>query len=133
MSKPTILYLSFVLFFCFQLSNAQTYKFQTSGYSVLEKNENGKWGDWSELDLITIPITLDTSKHRIVVHTAMLQLYTILSYAEIEENKTDTIYSFACKDENGDACNLMIITRKQQGNRKQLYINYENRIYLYNI
>jgi hypothetical protein len=27
----------------------------------------------------------------------------------------------------------MIITRKQQGNRKQLYINYENRIYLYNI
>ena len=99
----------------------------------LDKNENGKWGDWSELDLITIPITLDTSKHRIVVHTAMLQLYTILSYAEIEENKTDTIYSFACKDENGDACNLMIITRKQQGNRKQLYINYENRIYLYNI
>ena len=133
MSKPTILYLSFVLFFCFQFLNAQTYKFQTSGYSVLEKNENGKWGDWSELDLITIPITLDTSKHRIVVHTAMLQLYTILSYAEIEENKTDTIYSFACKDENGDACNLMIITRKQQGNRKQLYINYENRIYLYNI
>ena len=133
MSKPTILYLSFVLFFCVQFLNAQTYKFQTSGYSVLEKNENGKWGDWSELDLITIPITLDTSKHRIVVHTAMLQLYTILSYAEIEENKTDTIYSFACKDENGDACNLMIITRKQQGNRKQLYINYENRIYLYNI
>ena len=133
MSKPTILYLSFVLFFCFQFLNAQTYKFQTSGYSVLEKNEKGKWADWSELYLINIPITLDTSKHRIVVHTPMLQLYTILSYAEIEENKTDTIYSFACKDENGDACTLMIITRKQQGNRKQLYINYENRIYLYNI
>lgn len=133
MSKPTILFLSFVLFFCFQLSNAQTYKFQTSGYSVLQKNEKGKWGDWSELDLINIPITLDTSKHRIVVYTPMLQLYNILSYAEIEEKKTDIIYSFECKDENGDACTLMIITRKQQGNRKQLYINYENRIYLYNI
>ena len=79
------------------------------------------------------PITLDTFKHRIVVYTPMLQLYNILSYAEIEENKTDIIYSFECKDENGDACTLMIITRKQQGNRKQLYINYENRIYLYNI
>lgn len=120
-------------FFCFQFSTAQTYKFQTSGYSVLEKNDKGKWGDWSELDLINIPIILDTSKHRIVVYTPVLQVYAILEYIEIKENKTDIIYSFECKDENSDACTLMIITRKQQGNRKQLYINYENRIYLYNI
>ena len=133
MSKPTILILSFVLFFCFQFSNAQTYKFQTSGYSVLEKNEKGKWGDWSELDLLKIPISLDTSKHRIVVYTAVPQIYSIEDYAEIQENNTDIIYSFTCKDENGDACTLMIITRKQQDNRKQLYINYEHRIYLYNI
>ncbi|MGL5111066.1 MAG: hypothetical protein ACRC6O_00345 [Flavobacterium sp.] len=133
MSKPTILFLSFVLFFCFQFSNAQTYKFQTSGYSVLEKNEKGKWGDWSELDLLKIPISLDTSKHRIVVYTAVPQIYSIEDYAEIQENNTDIIYSFTCKDENGDACTLMIITRKQQDNRKQLYINYEHRIYLYNI
>jgi hypothetical protein len=133
MPKPTILFLSFVLFFCFQFSNAQTYKFQTSGYSVLEKNEKGKWGDWSELDLINIPITLDTNKHRIVIYSPIPQIYSVLDYAEIEENKTDIIYSFECKDENEDACTLMIITRKQQGNRKQLYVNYENRIYLYNI
>lgn len=133
MSKPTILFLSFVLFFCFQLSNAQTYKFQTTGQSILEKKENGKWGNWSELELLNIPITLDTSKNRIVVYTPLLQLYTILSYAEIEENNSDIIYSFHCKDENGDTCNLHIITRKLQENRKQLYINYENRIYLYNI
>ncbi|OAZ04956.1 hypothetical protein [Flavobacterium succinicans] len=133
MSKPTILFLSFALFFCFQLSNAQAYKFQTSGYSVLEKNEKGKWGEWSELDLINISITLDITKHRIVVYTPLLQMYSILSYGKIDENKTDIIYSFECKDENGDACTLMIITRKQQGNRKQLYINYENRIYLYNL
>lgn len=133
MSKPTILFLSFILFFCFQLSNAQTYKFQTSGYSVLEKNEKGKWGDWSELDLLNIPITLDTNKHRIVIYSPIPQIYNVLDYAAIEENKTDIIYSFECKDENGDACTLKIITRKQQGNRKQLYINYESRIYLYNI
>lgn len=133
MPKPTILFLSFLLFFCIHYSNAQTYTFQTTGYSVLEKNEKGKWGDWSELDLINIPIKLDTSKHRIVVYTPLLQIYNILSYTDVEETKTDVIYSFECKDENGDACTLMIITRKQQGNRKQLYINYENRIYLYNI
>lgn len=133
MSKPTFFHLFFVLFFCFQFSNAQTYKFQTSGFSVLEKNEKGKWGDWSELDLINISITLDTSKHRIVVYTPVPQIYSIFDYTEIEENTTNMIYSFQCKDENGDACTLMIITRKEQGNRKQLYINYENRIFLYNI
>jgi hypothetical protein len=133
MSKPTFYYLLFVTLLSVQFSIAQTYKFQTSGYSVLEKNEKGKWGDWSELDLLNIPITLDTNKNRIVIYSPIPQIYNVLSYAETQENEKDVIYSFDCKDENGDACTLMIITRKLQGHRKQLYVNYENRIFLYNI
>lgn len=122
------------IFFSFAVSSkAQVYQFQTSGFSVLEKNGNGKWGEWSDLELIHIPVKLDTSKHRIVVYTPLLQLYSILTYHDVEENETDITYTFDCKDENGEECTLMIITRKQQGRRKQLYINYENRILLYNI
>lgn len=121
-------------FFCYTFSlKAQVYQFQTSGFSVLEKNERGKWGNWSNLELINIPVKLDTSKHRIVVYTPLLQLYSILAYREIQENDTDISYVFDCKDENDDECTLMIITRKRQGNRKQLYINYENRVIMYNL
>ena len=40
----TIIFLAFGL----QISYSQSYKFKTSGFSVLTKNEKGKWGKWSD-------------------------------------------------------------------------------------
>jgi hypothetical protein len=116
-----------------QYSYSQNYKFKTSGFSVLEKKENGKWGKWSDLDLVNILVTLDTNKNRIVIYSQVIQLFEIIDYQATEENDTDIVYSFTCKDNNGDDCTLSIITRKKQDNRKQLYINYDDRIVVYNI
>lgn len=114
-------------------SYSQTYQFKTSGFSVLEKNERGKWGEWSNLDLVKLSVILDTNKHRIVVYSQEIQLFSILDYIEREENDTDIVYSFMCKDNDGKNCKLSIITRKKQDYRKQLYINYDDHIILYNI
>jgi hypothetical protein len=129
--KSIIFLLFFVLIF--QKSNAQTYKFSTSGLSILEKGQNGKWGKWSDLSLVNIIVTLDTDKNRIVVYSQAIQAFEIVDYHPVEENETDLVYSFTCKDNNGEDCTLSIIKRKKQDNRKQLYINYGNRIILYNI
>ncbi|MBP4138485.1 MULTISPECIES: hypothetical protein [Flavobacterium] len=125
-----------ILFFLvvgFQKSYSQSYQFRTSGFSVLEKNERGKWGDWSSLDLTNLAVILDTNKHRIVIYSQEIQLYNIVEYVEREENDTDVVYSFLCKDNEGNECKLSIITRKKQDYRKQLYINYDERIIVYNI
>ncbi len=114
-------------------SEAQTYKFLTTGFSVLEKNANGEWGKWSDLKDTSIVITLDTTKNRIVVYSQEIQLYDIVSYEEQEENDTDLIYPFACRDDDGLPFTISIITRKKQDNRKQLYINQKNFIVVYNI
>lgn len=114
-------------------SYSQSYKFRTSGFSVLEKNEKGKWDKWSDLNLVNMLVTLDTDKSRIIVYSQIIQLFEIIEYQPIEENDTDIVYSFACKDNDGFGCTVSIITRKKQGNRKQLYINYDNRIIVYNI
>ncbi|MDI1303991.1 MAG: hypothetical protein PSX42_03930 [bacterium] len=116
-----------------QQSYSQNYKFKTSGFSVLEKNEKGKWGKWSNLDLVNILVSLDTNKDRIIIYSQAIQLFEIIDYQPTEENDTDIVYSFTCKDNNGEDCTLSIITRKKQDNRKQLYVNYENRIIVYNI
>jgi hypothetical protein len=116
-----------------QQSYSQNYKFKTSGFSVLEKNEKGKWGKWSDLDLVNILVSLDTNKDRIVIYSQIIQLFEIIDYQATEENDTDIVYSFTCKDNNGEDCTVSIITRKKQDNRKQLYVNYENRIIVYNI
>ncbi|CAM3492188.1 hypothetical protein [Flavobacterium chungbukense] len=116
-----------------QKVQSQSYHFKTSGFSVLEKNERGKWGEWSNLNLVNLSVVLDTNKHRVVVYSQEIQLFSILDYIEREENDTDITYSFVCKDNDGRECKLSIITRKKQDYRKQLYINYDDHIIVYNI
>jgi hypothetical protein len=65
--RTTIILLFLV--FGFQNSYSQSYQFRTSGFSVLEKNERGKWGEWSALDLANVSVVLDTNKHRIVLYS----------------------------------------------------------------
>lgn len=114
-------------------SYGQTYKFKTSGLSVMQKDQKGNWGKWSDLNLVNILVKLDTDKSRIVVYSEIIQLFEIIDYIPLEESETDSVYAFTCKDNTGEECTLSIITRKNQDNRKQLYINYEDRIILYNI
>ncbi|OXA86412.1 hypothetical protein [Flavobacterium hercynium] len=117
----------------FQQAYSQSYRFKASGFSVLEKKQRGNWGEWSNLALVDLSVVLDTDKHRIVVYSQEIQLYNILDYIEREENDTDIVYSFLCKDNSGTDCKLSIITRKNQDHRKQLYINYDNQIIVYNM
>lgn len=121
------------LFVGFQQMEAQTYKFLSKSFSVLEKNHRGKWGEWSELQNSPLIITLDTNKNRIIVYSQEIQLYDILEYGDKKENDTDLIYPFVCKNDDGQAFTISIITRKKQGNRKQMYINHPNVIVVYNI
>lgn len=117
----------------FSSSYGQTYKFKTSGYSVMQKVPKGQKAKWSDLKLVDILVALDTDKSRIVVYSEAIQLFEIIDYIPLEENENDSIYTFTCKDNNGEDCTLSIITRKKQDNRKQLYINYNNRIIVYNM
>ena len=133
MAKIKIILVLFFLIIGLQKSHSQTYKFITSGLSVMEKDQKGKWGKWSDLKLTTILVALDTDKSRIVVNSEIIQLFEIIEYQPLEENETDSVYTFTCKNNNGDDCTLSIITRKNQDNRKQLYINYDNSIIVYNI
>lgn len=129
--KKIILFLFLTTFI--QQSYCQVYKFQTTGFSVLEKNEKGNWGKWSDLQDASIVITLDTTKNRIIVYSQEIQLYEIMNYEKVQENENDEIYTFQCRNDDGEPFVISIIKRKNQENRKQLYINQKNVIVVYNI
>lgn len=112
---------------------SQEYKFLTTGFSVMERDQKGDWGKWSDLKEASIVITLDTNKNRIVIYSQEIQLYSIVKYQPEEENETDIINAFSCSDDDGNPFTISIITRKNQGNRKQLYINQKDFIVVYNI
>lgn len=124
-----------LILFLFSLASAyaQTYKFMTTGFSVMEKNSQGEWGKWSDLQETKLIISLDTNKNRIIVYSQEVQWYDIVSYEKEEVTEDNIVNPFSCKDEDGYAVTLSIITRKNQGNRKQLYITRNNYILVYNI
>ena len=134
MTKLKCFYVSlFFLLLGIQQSYSQVYRFKTSGFSVLEKNEKGKWGKWSDLSLVNIVVTLDTDKNRFLIYSRNIQLYEILTYQPESESESDLVYSFTCRDNDGIDCTVSIITRKKQENRKQLYITYPDHVIVYNI
>jgi hypothetical protein len=125
----------FLLLVLFAVASAksQTYKFVATGFSVMERNSNGEWGNWSDLQDTKLIISLDTDKDRFLIYSQEIQWYDILAYQKEEETDENIISPFSCKDEDGYAVNLSIIKRKNQSNRKQLYITRKNFVLVYNI
>lgn len=121
------------LFFSFQEIEAQTYRFKADGFSIIEKNANGKWGKWTDFNESPVVITLEGTKDRIVVNSQEIQLYRILAYGEkIVEKDKETI-PMKCADNNGGLCTILIVTKKNEAGRKQFYINYDDVKIVYNV
>jgi hypothetical protein len=114
-------------------ATSQVYRFLATGFSVSERSDKGKWSPWSETEKANIIVTLDTKKNRIIIYSQEIQLYQIVNYQPAEENDHDLIYAFSCSDEDGHPFTISIITRKNQGNRKQLYIAQKDYMIMYNI
>ncbi|KGD68726.1 hypothetical protein [Flavobacterium aquatile] len=112
---------------------AQTFTLRTSSVSYSEKNQIGKWSKWSDFAKADLIITIDGKKNRIVVNSPTIQVFTIKSYGEKTETDKDVITPFECVDNNGSKCNIIVITRKNEGNRMQFYINYSEVKFVYNI
>jgi hypothetical protein len=131
--KKSIQLSIFLILFSLVIGNAQSYKFITTGFSVMERNSNGEWGNWSDLQETKLVISLDTNRNRFLIYSQEIQWYDILTYEKEEVSDENIVNPFSCKDEDGYAVTISIITRKSQGNRKQLYITRNNYVLVYNI
>lgn len=114
-------------------AQAQTITMKTSSMSVTEKNEKGKWNQWSNFIDAKLIITIDAKKNRIVVNSPDIQVFTIVAYGEKIEDENQKTVPFECIDNNGSKCNIFVITHKKENNRMQFYINYSEVKFVYNI
>ncbi|WP_177735006.1 hypothetical protein [Flavobacterium inviolabile] len=112
---------------------SQDYRFITTGVSVSEKDKKGKWSDYTDFKKAEIIVNLNTDKNRIMIYSNVEQLFKIVEYYDKKSTPTDDIASFQCVTNDGENCVVSIYTRKNQGNRKQLYIYYKDRIIVYNM
>jgi hypothetical protein len=123
----------FLLLFSMQEVSAQVYRFKADSFSILEKNAKGKWGKWTEFNNTPVLISLDGKKNRLVINSQEIQLYNILSYGEKIVEKNQETLPLKCADNAGGLCTILIVTKKNEGNRKQFYINYDDIKIVYNV
>jgi hypothetical protein len=123
----------FLIFFSVPDIAAQTYWFKADSFSLIEKNANGKWGNWTDFNQSPVAISLDGTKDRIVVNSQEIQIYTILAYGEKVVEKGKETIPMKCADNSGGLCTILIVTKKNEGNRKQIYINYDDVKIVYNV
>jgi hypothetical protein len=113
--------------------SAQVYKFKATSFSVIEKDAKDNWGKWTEPEQSTAIISLDGKKDRLVIGTKEIQVYKILNYGEKVATKFDETIALDCADLNGKPCTILVVTRKNQADRKQFYVNYEDVKFVYNV
>ena len=114
-------------------SQAQVYKFITSSFSVSERTGNKTWSKWSKPQDAEIVVSVDPKKNRIIIYSQEIQLYQTMNYQPTHENENPITNGFVCADEDGQRFTISIITRKDQGNRKQLYLNQKDVMIVYNM
>ena len=116
-----------------QNSYAQPIRFKSSSVSFTDKKPDGAWNEWSDFVKANVLITLDAKKDLILVNSAEVQSFKILSYGEIQDNEEVNIVPFECVDNKFSKCNIFIITKKKENNRMQIYINYNEVKFVDNI
>jgi hypothetical protein len=124
-----VVFVLFIGFSCY----SQQFLFKTTSLSVTEVNSKGKWSDWTKPVKSEMIIKIDGLSHRVVVYSEEIQLFNIVKYNEVKKTETDIVSSYNCIDNNGIECVVSVYTRKNQNNRKQLYITYDDTIIEYNI
>lgn len=117
----------------FQKSYSQPIRFKASSVSYTDKNDKGTWNEWSDFVKTNVLITVDAKKNLIVVNSSEVQSFKIKAYGEIQDNEETNIVPFECMDNKFSKCTLFIITKKKENNRMQLYINYNEVKFVYNI
>ncbi|WP_395632889.1 hypothetical protein [Flavobacterium sp.] len=114
-------------------TEAQPIRFKSSSVSFTDKKPNGSWNEWSDFVKANVLITLDAKKDLILINSNEVQSFKIKAYGEIEDNEEVNIVPFECVDNKFSKCTILIITKKKESNRMQIYINYNEVKFVYNI
>ena len=123
------------LLFCFfSVKNiAQVYQYKAVSFSVMERSGKEKWGDWTPFEPSTVIISIDGKKDRVVINSQEIQLFKIMNYGDKISNKTTDTIVLNCIDNDGGDVTVLVVTHKNEDDRMQFYVNYQDVNMVYNV
>ena len=129
MKKAFIFTLIFVLGFIAN-STAETHKYYSTEFACKIKKSNGYWGEWSDWEESHCLICISLDRNVINIYSNEPQEFDIYDDDEgISEDENGSSLTLRCIDKDGLRCGIRL--RKQNDGVLQLYVEYNNIIYVY--
>jgi len=124
-----------ILFLAFSLSSfGQVYKLKSTSLASKYKVNDYQWSEWSEWNETTVLITIDLSKDRITIYSKETQVYDVAkNEGESYDNDGDMTLSLYCVDKAGLTCRIRLVKLISQNDRNQLYVDYDDLKWVYNV
>lgn len=122
-------------FILFTLSlSGQVYKLKATSFSSKIKVNDYSWGEWAEWSESSVLITIDLNKDRITIYSKETQIYDIAeNEGESYDSDGDKFLSFYCIDKEGLTCRVKLAQLLSQNGRRQLYVNYDDMKWVYDV
>ncbi|RYM35943.1 hypothetical protein ERX46_02815 [Brumimicrobium glaciale] len=116
------------------ISFSQVVKFKITSVSFRDYDETTEtWDEWSEGKELNILGFIDSENERVKIFSETEQNYDVIeNKGERTDNDGDDVVEWICVNEDGVKCSLKLITINSQDKRKQLYINFNNFMLVYN-
>ena len=130
--KKLLVSFSVLLLSIFTYSYAQTYKYMTTDYSYKYVNDYGRWTEWSKWEKTSMLVVLSLDRNVLSIYSEEMQEYDIYDWSR-EQTDADggTTLEFKAVNRDGLRCNIRF--RVQKDGQKQLYIDFNNVMWVYNI
>lgn len=105
--------------------------YKATSFAYNQTNSYGNWVGWSDWERSTVQIKFDTSEDIIVIYSPKVQAFAIYDYITPPYDATGTQVGFAAYDGEGVRCHIRL--RIENNGNSQVYIEYSNLIYVYNV
>lgn len=132
MKKFLVIFIILLLSLAVSKSYAEVVKYTAYGFSMKSTDSRGNWSNWSDWKSCNVLIVMDSNKERMTIYSQETQVFDIISYEDSEsDGESGKITPLSCVDQDGLRCTLRY--RQQKNGDLQLYVDYNNLMYVYNV
>lgn len=131
--KNFLLTLLFVIGFITPINTyAETYYYRTTEFAYKQINDYGRWTNWSDWEESNILISINLSTDVVVIFSPRTQRYKITDHIRnYTDNSGGKQSEYKFIDQDGDVGSMRL--RKEKNGNSQLYIEFSNIMWVYNI
>lgn len=133
MKNKILLTIAFLLFLNFT-GYSQVYKNRAKEFAYKSKDNYGRWTKWSDWEECNILIVTNLDNSKFTIYSKETQEFDIIKFypKEYDEEGVE-VFRILVVDKDGLRCNIRQRFIKSEYFSSQLYIDYADLIYVYNL